>query len=207
MNELLLTNLFCALIGSLATIITELIISWLKRFTNYPKLRAYTRLKKDNPKNYYFKYYSKFYNKDFLIVRLNVVNYSAAEGKLFDVKLYKKNPKNGALFTSPLGLPSIQQDEVLCSFLKTEKFSDDLFFVNDIKLGARDHKNIYMVFDATSYIQFDSTDKFTLFYNYSTRKLKTKKIKFIVPFSCSTDHHTLSEIIEFEKEYRHKNFH
>ena len=185
MNELLLTNLFCALIGSVATIITELVISYLKRFTNYPKLRAYTVVKKDNPKNYYFKYRSEFYNKDFLIVRLNVVNYSAVDGKLFDVKLQKDSLDHGTLFTAPLSSQFIEKDDVLNSFLKSDRFGDDHFLSNDIKLRGRDHKTVYMVFDATNYLQLKFTDKFTLFYSYSTRRLKTKQIKFFVPSTCS----------------------
>lgn len=204
MFELWNNTLISALIGSVVAILTELIISWVKRFTIFPKIRIYKHLSKDNLKNYYFKYYSKFYNKDLLIVRLNVVNFSTADGKLFDVKLYQKDNFKGSLFAKPLGLSFIEQDKILCSFLQSEKFSGDAFFENDLKLEGKDHKNIYLIFDATDYIYHNSSDKFTLFYHYSTRRLKTKKFKFDVPFFCSTDHYTTSEILEFKKEFRNK---
>ena len=204
MFELWNNTLISALIGSVVAILTELIISWVKRFTIFPKIRIYKHLSKDNSKNYYFKYYSKVYNKDLLIVRLNVVNFSTADGKLFDVKLFQKNNFHGSLFTKPLGLSFIEQDEILYSFLQTEKFSDDEFFVNDLKLEGKDHKNIYLIFDATNYLHYNFSDKFTLFYHYSTRKLKTKKFKFDVPSSCSTKHYKTSEILEFKKEFQNK---
>ena len=194
-------HLINSLVSVLSTLLGKILFEKFKTCSKFPKINVYANLFKNEENRFFFTFYSKVLNKDLLIIKLNIENLSLGEGKFYDVQLFMKRNYQYNLLRTPLPLTTIQKDETLNSFLKSDTFAGSTFFESEILLTAKDKKQIFMVFDATDYLLYQHDTAFSILYKHSSRRPKIKKFKSKTTYKCMTKHLTISEIIEFKQLY------